>query len=505
MRRKRLRASGIQIITNDPTSKTKLASNNLLVSTPIDSTTESQNLMKYFRHRTLLGSAPFIGRGYKVQTVLVRGARLCVAITAYVFAVSTEAQTTFTQTATANETGCNYGSYPVIVGVDGCVPSGTRTQTTLSQTVSPYPPDPQYTAIVTGQYAVNYSGAIPTQFGATISGTVSYTGSYLNQPFDAGYLSRPSLDWANYQQYSDVRFSLDSINLLSSIQQVTLGNVQATGTYGVSSPTSIINGDSVALSGSYHGSTNGGAIVLGTITGTATVGVNTTTPYKGPLTLTTTTTYTETTRLDETGLTTPKIAVTQGIDMNGSKVTNLAAGTAAGDAVNKAQLDDEASARAAADTQLATAVITEAAARANADGALATAIQSEAADRATVDNTLAANLSSETSARIAADANLSSRLDGLSSRVDALNGRIDRVQRRADAGTAVAVAMGGAVFLPDTHFNLTANVATYGGARAGAVQVGAMLGRHVAFNAGVATGFNRGGQTAGRAGVTLGW
>ena len=65
--------------------------------------------------------------------------------------------------------------------------------------------------------------------------------------------------------------------------------------------------------------------------------------------------------------------------------------------------------------------------------------------------------------------------------------------------------MSGNAFLPDMKFNLTANVATYDGAHAGALQMGALVSRHVAVNAGVATGFNRGGKTAARAGVTLGW
>jgi len=65
--------------------------------------------------------------------------------------------------------------------------------------------------------------------------------------------------------------------------------------------------------------------------------------------------------------------------------------------------------------------------------------------------------------------------------------------------------MSGSTFLPGVHFNLTANVATYNGAQAGSIQVGYLVSPHVAFNAGVATGFNKGGKTAGRVGVTFGW
>ena len=61
------------------------------------------------------------------------------------------------------------------------------------------------------------------------------------------------------------------------------------------------------------------------------------------------------------------------------------------------------------------------------------------------------------------------------------------------------------MFLPGTKFNLTANVATYGGAQAGAIQMNALVSENVAINAGVATGFNKGGQTAARVGLTFGW
>jgi hypothetical protein len=54
-------------------------------------------------------------------------------------------------------------------------------------------------------------------------------------------------------------------------------------------------------------------------------------------------------------------------------------------------------------------------------------------------------------------------------------------------------------------FNLTANVATYDGAHAGAMQLGILISPSVALNAGVATGFNKGGKTAARAGFTIGW
>jgi hypothetical protein len=65
--------------------------------------------------------------------------------------------------------------------------------------------------------------------------------------------------------------------------------------------------------------------------------------------------------------------------------------------------------------------------------------------------------------------------------------------------------MSGNAFLPDKQFNLTGNVGYYEGAVAGAIQVGAMVSPNAAFNAGVATNFNKEGGVGARAGFTLGW
>ena len=103
-------------------------------------------------------------------------------------------------------------------------------------------------------------------------------------------------------------------------------------------------------------------------------------------------------------------------------------------------------------------------------------------------------------------------VSGLDTRVDALESlaldfddRLDRVDDRASAGTAVAIALGGNGFIPGKQFNITGNVGTYRGASAGALQIGAMIGENMAVNAGIATGFNKGGKVGARAGITFGW
>jgi trimeric autotransporter adhesin len=86
-----------------------------------------------------------------------------------------------------------------------------------------------------------------------------------------------------------------------------------------------------------------------------------------------------------------------------------------------------------------------------------------------------------------------------------LANRIRRADRRASGGTAVAIAMGGAMFLPDKTFNLTGNLGLYRSKLAGAVNLGALIGSSAAFNAGVGSGFNHNGKVGARAGFTFGW
>lgn len=83
--------------------------------------------------------------------------------------------------------------------------------------------------------------------------------------------------------------------------------------------------------------------------------------------------------------------------------------------------------------------------------------------------------------------------------------RLNKLSDHVAAAGAVSSALSGAAFLPGKSFNLTGNVATYDGAYAGAILLGAMIGDNMAFTAGVSHGFNKGGKTAARAGLTFGW
>ncbi|MEM6477313.1 MAG: YadA-like family protein, partial [Pseudomonadota bacterium] len=86
-----------------------------------------------------------------------------------------------------------------------------------------------------------------------------------------------------------------------------------------------------------------------------------------------------------------------------------------------------------------------------------------------------------------------------------VEGQLAIMNEEIASSTAVAVAMGGTTFLPDQNFSLSANIGTYDGAHAGSFSIGALVSENVAVNAGVATGFNRNGKTAGRVGVTIGF
>lgn len=135
---------------------------------------------------------------------------------------------------------------------------------------------------------------------------------------------------------------------------------------------------------------------------------------------------------------------TSALNMNGGRITNLGAGTASTDAVNLGQLNS-------------------------------------------------------------AVATLNGSITSLSGTVSSLAALVAENERHADAGTAVATALSGGVFLPGNTFNLTANVGSYRGETALAAQVGILVSPNVALNAGVATGLNSYGGTAVRGGFTVGF
>lgn len=562
-----------------------------------------------------------------------------------------------------------------------CSVDGTRTVTPTGTTIQILPNAPRQTT--TRNFRVDFDGmlAITGTSYSSVGGEQAIFGgtnaSFLFNPNIATVDLKASYDAARIfstpigvtpaiqpENWPFTRISNFTTDVRSIGVNVTDTATDANGTtynFGLRTidPTAVVN-NSVALTGTYAGRTELGGLTFGTLGGTASLvapaGLTQLRNPEGQLLAAFYTPYAmeytvaaqQTTSVDETGIVTPKIAVTQGIDMNGSRVTNLAAGEQPGDAVNRAQLDEvsgaiafeadsrragddflngkietessnrvamdnlltgwivddriareeadarlaatdvelagaiafeadsrkagddflngkietESSNRVAMDNQLTGWIVADRLAREGADARLAAAdaelagsiafeadsrragddflnakIETESSNRVAVDNQLsnriigeaqarqqadlqlnqrieversareqlATGLANEINARVAGDNALSNRIDVMGNRIDTLDSRLDRVERRMAAGTAVAVAMSGNTFLPDTKFNLTANVGTYDGAHAGSMQVGALVRPNVAVNAGIATGFNRGGKTAARAGFTFGW
>ena len=196
------------------------------------------------------------------------------------------------------------------------------------------------------------------------------------------------------------------------------------------------------------------------------------------------------------------------INMGGvNRIQGVAAGINDLDAVNVAQLNAATSGIATDITALETTTATHTTQIATLETTTAThttqigALQTTTATH----TTQIAAQATQITALQAADTVFDTRIDTLELLAADLEGRIDKVDDRASAGTAAAVALSGAMFLPGKSFNLTGNVGSYRGAHAAALQFGALVSDNVAINAGVAHGFNKGGKTALRAGITLGW
>jgi hypothetical protein len=362
---------------------------------------------------------------------------------------------------------------------------------------------------VNGVYDVTFDGRASGGGGFVFGNadvTLSYRGIYNNLVISSSLIPQGGAQWAAFQDTTNEQVTA------RRIEAIGIGIPAGTNRYSFSTvnPADVTNNTTV-IAGRWYDSENTLGILYGTLSGTVTVvpspfaaapqSTATTTPISFAYTFDAVTT----TALDENGLLTPKVAVRDGIEMNGSRINNLVAGIAPADAVNVQQMTaavaSEASARTNSDTALANAVDNEAATRRNADFGLSQRIDV----REAVDNTLAANLASETASRLASDNALSGRLDAMSGRLDQIDSRLDRLDARIASSTAIAVAMSGNAFLPGTRFNLTSNVATYDGAQAGSIQLGVMVAANLAVNAAVASGFNKHGKTAARAGFTVGW
>jgi len=435
-------------------------------------------------------------------------ASLCVlSFTAASIPVSAEAQFDV-PTAPMGDVDCNRSGSAADT-IPPCTNIGTRTVTPAGPvTVQPSPIYPGY-SVVNGTFDVSYDGLLKVEgrpyspttaegadpnifFGngtQSADVTTTYRGALVDRLTSA--TPPPDNQWSYFDEYSDVSTVVRSINV--DLQASGAGLDRSYHLRAVD-PANIVNGNSTAVAGGYRmqgAQSPSNAIVFGRLSGTATLvgdpGIidiaGRSEQFVAPFGMEYDVTAVDTTRLDENGLITPRVEVSEGIEMNGSRVTGLGAGVAPGDAVNKAQLDAEAAVRQQVDLQIS---------------------QRQAVQEVSTTN-LTISLANEMSSRLAADNALAQRIDAVSTRLDQVEARMSVLDDRISSSTAVASALSGNAFLPDMKFNLTANVATYDGAHAGSVQMGVLLNPHVALNAGVASGFNRRGKTAARAGMTIGF
>ena len=173
---------------------------------------------------------------------------------------------------------------------------------------------------------------------------------------------------------------------------------------------------------------------------------------------------------------------------NERRIVNVAAGVNATDAVNVAQLNAVGAA----------GIVNTSAISANTSS-IATNVANIADNTAAIDLNAAAI--ADNSAMLD---NHDRRLMALEAATFDLGNTLARFDDEIDGSTAVAIAMSGNAFLPDQKANITSNMGVYNGALAGSLQIGVLVSEKVAVNAGVATGFNKGGKTAARVGFTLG-
>lgn len=191
---------------------------------------------------------------------------------------------------------------------------------------------------------------------------------------------------------------------------------------------------------------------------------------------------------DGANLTVEGMTTTNGINNSGAKITGVAAGTAATDAVNKGQLDT-----------VNTAVTNEVANRI-AD------VNAEESARIAADGVLQNNINAEASARIAADVALDNRVDDVEVGLGQLNNRVDDVEERLDQVGAFSAAF--SALVPNDRVSGNTQLALgygyYASESALAAGLFHYVNNNVLLNVGASTSLN-GGETAGRAGVTIGF
>lgn len=317
--------------------------------------------------------------------MISKGLKLTISVSALATAIATIPHTASAQVAVPGQipiadTQCSGGTFFHQLSL--CEVSGTRTSTTPVRTATPTPAPGfsqfTHTEDVTFDGQLKVGGAalatqpgsssflLPPQFlyspdAVSVDAGMAYTGSVsavLPTSVANNLVSQPATPLGQFQRYDIQQLDLRAINVDFRGSGV---ETKEGGDYSInlasSDPTAITN-NSTALSGNYRGSSETGGIVFGKLSGNARVvaaepnsAIFTPSPiflnedgspstvYLSPLAVRLEVTSEETTRLDENGLVTPTISVTDGINMNGSRITNLGDAVNGTDAVNLAQVN----------------------------------------------------------------------------------------------------------------------------------------------------------------------
>lgn len=261
-----------------------------------------------------------------------------------------------------------------------CTVSGTRTNSNPVVSVAPSPTRPGF-SIVTQTENVTFDGtmviggaALPTGPGSSftippqalfgtdvvsVEGSLAYTGS-VSSLVSSSTPPQPVAPLGQFQRYTIQELDVRAINVDFQGEGDGLGTKGGDFNLNLKSvdPSAVTN-NSTALAGSYRGTSDTGGLIFGKLGGSATVvsaapnaavvtpAVNfldeqgrPTMVFLSPLAVEFEVTSEETTTLDENGLVTPTIAVTDGINMNGSRITNVGTAVASTDAVNLGQVTE---------------------------------------------------------------------------------------------------------------------------------------------------------------------
>ncbi len=171
------------------------------------------------------------------------------------------------------------------------------------------------------------------------------------------------------------------------------------------------------------------------------------------------------------------------------------AGLAAEAEARQMAIANEAQERVDTDRQLLAGVVLEREAREAGEVAIRQRIAEETDARLGAD-------AAEMSARMASDLALGGRID------DERRERIaadNMLRQEIASSTATAIALGGAVVLPDLDFTLSGNVSTYQGAQAVAINGSARVGSNTYVTSAVGGGLNKRGSVGARVGFVIGF